>query len=122
MRVAAMAWQVVLGIVMLAASLVPSWLIDLSQAPTEYQIRFWTTAIVAVALWGIARRITFFRWFLLLLLGTGVVASVWSFIRADTIEVESVLITLVQVVALALLFTPGANRWFAARTGQRETV
>ena len=105
-------WQVLVGIVILSASLLPVWLIDLSNAPGETQLRLWTTLVMAAALLGVARRMTVFRWILLVLLGTGVVVSVWSFVAASTVEVQSTLITLAQVVGVGLLFTPGANVWF----------
>jgi hypothetical protein len=113
-------WQVSLGILILAVSLLPIWLLDLTNAPIESRTRFWTTLVVAVALWGIARKIRVFRWLLLLLLGTGIVVSVWSFVAASTIEVQSALISLVQVVGLGLLFTPDANAWMGRPTADAQ--
>ena len=117
-----MPWEMILGMVILAASLVPIWLLDLQQAPTETQIRFWTTVITVVALWGIWLRLTLFRWALLVLLGTGIVVSVWSFVTARTIEIESALITVAQTVGLALLFSPHASAWLRARTAGQGTA
>lgn len=105
-------WQIPVGIAVLAASLVPAWMIDLSNAPTETNIRFWTTLVVGVALLGVARGINVFRWLLLVLLGTGVVVAAWSFVSASTVEVESLLITIAQAVGLGMFFTPVANAWF----------
>ena len=68
-------WQIPVGIAVLAASLVPAWMIDLSNAPTETNIRFWTRLLVGVALLDVARGISIFRWLLLVLLGTGVVVA-----------------------------------------------
>lgn len=112
-------WQIVLGAVILAASLVPVWQIDLQHAPTETQIRFWTTALVAISLFATLRGISFFRWLLLVLLGTGIIVSAWAFVTAVTIEVESALITLAQIVGLGLFFTPDANAWFRNRKAKR---
>lgn len=105
-------WQIPVGIAVLAASLVPAWTIDLSNAPVETNIRFWTTLVVGVALLGVARSLGLFRWLLLLLLGTGVAVAAWSFVTASTVEIQSVLITVAQAVGLGLFFTPAANAWF----------
>jgi len=113
-------WQVPVGIVILAASLTPIWLLDLSNAPIESQTRFWTTVVVAVTLWGIAKKAALFRWLLLVLLGTGIVVSVWSFATASTIEVQSALISVVQALGLGLLFTPAANAWMKKPAADRK--
>ena len=105
-------WQIATGIAVLAASLVPIWMLDLEDALTESNARFWTTLIMAIALWGVARKIALFRWLLLALLGTGVIISIWSFVSGSTIEWESTLVSLAQAFGLALFFTPRANAWF----------
>ena len=104
--------QIPVGIEVLAASLAPAWMTDLSNAPTETNIQFWTTLLVGVALLGVACGISVFRWLLLVLLGTGVVVAAWSFVTASTVEVKSVLITIAQAVGLGLFFTPSASAWF----------
>jgi hypothetical protein len=109
-------WQIPVGITVLAASLVPVWMLNLDDAPDESKIRFWTTLVVAVALWGTARKIALFRWLLLALLGTGIAVSVWPFASASTMEVRSTLISLAQALGMGLFFTPGANAWFRKPT------
>lgn len=105
-------WQIPAGITVLAASLVPVWMLDLDNALTEANVRFWTTLVVALALWGIARKIGLFRWLLLALLGTGVAVSVWSFVSGSSVDAGSTSISLAQALGMGLFFTPGANAWF----------
>lgn len=105
-------WEILAGIAILALSLVPAWTIDLQNAPMETELRFWTTALVGGLLIAVLKKVVLARWVLLVLLGTGVVVSIWSFVVASTIEMTSVVITLAQMISLSMFFRPAANDWF----------
>lgn len=108
-------WHVPTGIAVLASSMLPAWMIDLTDAPTETSIRFWTTLIVGAALFATWRGVAAFRWVLALLLLVGVAGIVAGIVQAGLLDMQSVLITLAQAFGLGLLFAPTANAWFRER-------